>query len=321
LPDRSGEGSIDNGPISTKETRGEMRPLKQYVTGRGKRGALAVIAVACLPLLGAAPASAAKINKADFLRFINCPIEQGGVCTLAETLKGEFKIGSKTVPITVPVVIQGGLAELGFGGEPLIPPRFGAEELSKSPEPLPGGLTGLTEGVGGSVTATAELAGTAFVRPLGLGFAEGRAVVLPFKVHLENELLGPNCYIGSNAEPLVLNLTDGTTEPPAGVEPISGAIGKNEGLDKGDILAFIGNKLVDNTFAAPAATGCGTSPLLEPIVTALVNVDAGLPSAPGKNTAILEGNVFTSFSADVAKFDKKALKAKEKELAGKRTKH
>jgi hypothetical protein len=301
-----------------------MRPLqtlKQRLPGRGKRRALAVLAVACLPLFAAVPASASKINKADFLRFINCPIEAGKVCAYAETLKGEFKLGSKAVPVTVPVVIQGGLAELGFGGDPLIAPRFGAEELSKSAEPLPGGLTGLTEGIGGPVTATAELAGTAFIRPLGLGFAEGRAVVLPFKVHLENELLGPNCYVGSNAEPLVLNLTDGKTEPPAGVEPISGAIGKNEGLDKGGIIAFFGNKLVDNTFAAPAATGCGTSPLLEPIVTALVNTDAGLPSAAGKNTAILEGNVFTTFSADVAKYDKQALKAKEKELAGKKAKH
>jgi hypothetical protein len=297
-----------------------MRPLQtlhQRLPGRGKRRALAVLAVACLPLAGAVPASATKINKADFLRFINCPITQGKVCAFAETLKGEFKLGSKTVPITTPVVIQGGLSELGFGGDPVIAPLFGAEELSKSAEALPGGLTGLTESVGGSVTATAELAGTAFVRPLGLGFAEGRAVVLPFRVHLQNELLGPNCYIGSNAEPLVLNLTDGTTEPPSGVEPISGSIGKNEGLDKGDIIAFFNNKLVDNTFAAPAATGCGTSPLLEPIVTALVNVDAGLPSAAGKNTAILEGNVFTTFSTYVAKYDKKALKTKEKELAGK----
>jgi hypothetical protein len=296
-----------------------MRPLKQYVAGRSRRGTLALIAVACLPLAGAAPA-AAKINKEDFLRFINCPVEKGKVCAYAETLKGEFKLGSKSVPISTPVVIQGGLAELGLGGDPLIAPRFGAVPLSKSPQTLPGGLTGLDEGIGGPVTATAELAGTAYIRPLGLGFAEGRAVVLPFKVHLENELLGPNCYVGSNAEPIVLNLTDGKTEPPAGVEPISGAIGKNEGLDKGDIIAFFGNKLVDNTFAAPAATGCGTSALLEPVVTALVNADAGLPAAAGKNSAILEGNVFTTFSQYVAKFDKKAIKAKEKELAGTKSK-
>ena len=35
-------------------------------------------------------------------------------------------MGSKSVPITNPTVLQGGLEAEGFGVDPLIPPRFGA---------------------------------------------------------------------------------------------------------------------------------------------------------------------------------------------------
>lgn len=285
-----------------------MRPS----TKRRRRGLLACMAVACLALAGASSADAGlfkgKVNKEDFLRFINCPITEGKVCTYGETLKGEFTIGNKTVPITVPTILQGGLEAEGFGVYPLIPPRFGALSLSKTPQPVPGGLTGISEEIGGPVYATAELAGTPEVRPSTLGFGDHKAIELPVKIHLENELLGPNCYIGSDEEPVDIGLWDGVTEPPEGTEPIEGAVGTVEALDKGKITEFKGNKLVGNAFAAPAAKNCGTTALTEPVITALVNTDEGLPAAAGKNVAVLEGNLFTAFSSDVAKYDKKALK-------------
>jgi hypothetical protein len=269
----------------------------------------------CLALAASAgTASATKINKADFLKFINCPIEKGKVCLYGETLKGEFKLGNKSVAVTVPTILQGGLPSNGFGVYDIIPPRFGVETLGKAAQPVPGGLTGLNESIGGPLTATAELAGEPTVRPLALGFASGVAVELPIKVHLENEELGPNCYIGSNTEPITLNLTDGKTYPPegSGIEVIEGSVGENSGPDKGEILQFLNNKLVDNTFAVPAAKDCGTNALLEPIITGVVNTDEGLPAAAGKNLAILEGNQYESFSTYVAKRDRKALKEKEK---------
>jgi hypothetical protein len=283
------------------------------MTRRGVRSALAAV---CLVLAATASASAApdpnsKLNKAEFAKFVNCPIDLGKGCLYGETLEGEFKLGSKTTPIVNPTILQGGLAYIGTETLPMIPPRFGAEELSKVSQPLPGGLTGLTEIVGGPVNATAELAGTPVVTAVFLGFGHDTAVELPIKVHLENELLGPNCYIGSDAEPVVLKLTDGTTKPPAGTEPISGKIGTNEGRDKGRLIAFINNTLVDNTFAVPAAKNCGTNALLEPVITAAVNVGAGLPAAPGVSRAVLTGNQFTTFSNWVEKYDKKLLKEKE----------
>ena len=293
-----------------------MRPLETH-EGRSLPGRLAAaIALAAIAVLAlaATPALAVpgKVNKADFARFQNCPIEKGEACLYGETLEGEFKIGNKTTPLTNPVILQGGLIDLKeFKEYPLYPPRFGAEEASKSPQTVPGGLTGLSEAVGGPVIAVAEQAGTIEVAPVRLLGDKGAGVVLPIKVHLENEQLGPNCYIGSDAEPIVLHLTDGTTEPPEGTEPISGSIGKAGAVDKLRMLQFIDSSLVDNTFPVPAATGCGTSALLEPVITALVNVDEGLPAAAGKSYAILTGNQYATTTPWVVKYDKKLLEEKE----------
>jgi hypothetical protein len=292
------------------------------VRGRGSRMLLIGLAAGCMALFGAAaPAMAysevkGKAAKEVFKKFVDCPIAAGEYCTYAETLSGEFKLGSKTAPIENPLVLQGGLKSLGTLQEitlPLTPPLYGAEEVSKTPQKLPGGLTGISEGIGGEVSATAELVkgGTVLVAPANL-FGVEPAVTLPIKIHLQNELLGENCYIGTDSDPIVLHLTDYKTSPPAGTESISGKKGEEVSINRGRGFELKGNTLVDNTFAVPAATGCGSNVLLEPVVTALVNTDAELPSAAGKNVAILNGNVTNAQSKWVAKYDKKEIKAKEK---------
>ena len=291
------------------------------VHGRAGRALLAGLAAGCLALLGgAAPASASteikgRAGKEVFKKFVDCPVSAGEYCTYGETLSGEFKIGNKTTPIEHPLILQGGLPSLGHLGaltEELIPPLYGAEEVSRTPQTIPGGLTGLGE-TGGPVTATSELVngGTVLVAP-GKLYGAGVAVTLPIKIHLQNEQLGENCYIGSDEDPVVLELTDSRTEPPEGVEPIEGKRGEQVGILKGRALELRGNTLVSNTFAVPAATGCGTSPLNEAAVTAAVNANAGLPSAAGNNVAILNGNVLNAQSKWVAKYDKKEIRAKEK---------
>jgi hypothetical protein len=288
---------------------------------RGSLRAAACVAALALTAIAAPAAAQAKtgtpepISKADFAKFVNCPIQVANGCTYGETLSGKFKMGSKEVSITNPVILQGGFENFNLVSltpNPLVAPNYGAEALSATTQPVPGGLTGLSEEIGGPLSATAELAGPVSgiqvtTNPLTSG--HGTAVRLPLKVHLENEQLGPNCYIGSDAEPIVLELTDGTTE---GAEPISGKIGTPEGHDKGKITEFKNNTLVSNSFAVPAATGCGTSVLDEAAITLLVNTDAGLPSAAGKNTAELTGNLFVTFSTWVQKYDKKLFKEKAK---------
>jgi hypothetical protein len=187
----------------------------------------------------------------------------------------------------------------------LIAPTDGVV-VSKTPQPVPGGLLGITapswwpqflkdlfnetinNGFTG-VTATVELAGSASSVKVSLErylTQSGAAFSFPVKVKLANPFLGSNCYIGSNSNPVKLNLTTGTTAPPPPNSPISGSIGEPGNFEE-KILFFKKNKLVDNSFSAPGANGCGGlfSFLIDPFVESIV----GVPSPAGTNTAILEG--------------------------------
>jgi hypothetical protein len=67
----------------------------------------------------------------------------------------------------------------------------------------------------------------------------------------------------------------------------TGKPGTQKGKEKGKILEIAGTSLVSNTFTAPKATGCGLLGLLDGIIDSKI----GLPSAAGKNTAVLNGKV------------------------------
>jgi hypothetical protein len=243
----------------------------------------------------------------DFAPFQYCPYTNTAVlsCLASTSSTGSFKFGNTTVPVSSPVTFQGGytfsLATLGTTFYPAV----GADTLSKTPLNVPGGLLGLVNpgGFGGlleqafehaisfanGVTATAELAGTAQFNFLNNALASGPTLTLPIRIHLENPFLGPNCYIGTTANPVTLNLTNGTTTPPAGTAPITGARGTNTTNSDGSVLTTAGVSLVDNAFAVPAATNCGYTFLDKPLITAAVNLKEGLPAAAGQNSAILTG--------------------------------
>jgi hypothetical protein len=128
---------------------------------------------------------------------------------------------------------------------------------------------------------------------LNLLFQEGVALKLPVKVHLENPLLGSGCYIGSSSTPIWLNLTSGTTSPPAPNKAITGSVGTPEFIEKEQILRFTGQKLVDNAWSAPGANGCGGAGF-ELILDPILNASVGVPAAAGKNTAVQVGNAFSA---------------------------
>jgi hypothetical protein len=210
------------------------------------------------------------------------------------------------VPLVNPVTLQGGL-EFNEKEESFF---FGAENgdtLSKTPQPVPGGLLGITaptwwpkflqdlfnnyinEGFTG-VNATVEVAGPATnikVSLANLVLEEGTALGLPVKIKLSNPFLGSNCYIGSNSKPVQIDFTTGTTAPPPPNKPIKGAVGSLTTNPTGTIITVSGGKFVNNSFAAPGASGCGGlfSFLVDPFVNSIV----GLPSPAGTNTATLEG--------------------------------
>jgi hypothetical protein len=286
----------------------------------GERRGRLLSLVAGLAGFGAlALAPGASAHTGEYARFNNCPSTTAGVfkCLYSVTEGGQIVLGKKSVPIVNPVTLQGGFSEPPEEEEPEegVSKFFAAtngETLSKTPQPVPGGLSGLVNckeislgflrasceaifenGLTG-VNATLELARPASeirISQSHIISETGVALKLPVKVHLENPLLGSGCFIGSAASPLIWNLTAGETAPPPPNKSIRGSSGVGEFIDGGYILRLKENKLVDNAWSAPGATGCGGF-LVEYILDPIINSSVGVPSAAGRNTAILQNDVY-----------------------------
>ncbi len=256
------------------------------VTVRVRQAAAAVLAsLVAATVLAPGAAWAKPVPNPEYTQFSTCPalVKHLEYCLDATATGGSFTVGNATVPITNPIVLRGGVLE---GSSSLLPATDG-DTLSLSPQKVPGGLLGIGE-LGGEVTATTELAlppEAIQVNQPNLLKEEGTALLLPIKVKLDNPLLGATCVIGSESSPVVLRLTTGRTSPPPPNHSISGSRGTLALKGEGNIAKISGAKLVDNSFAAPAAEGCGL------LFTPLVNLKEGLPAAGGRNTAILEGTI------------------------------
>jgi hypothetical protein len=255
----------------------------------------------------------------DYAPFADCPLSNTSVtrCLVANTTSGEFTVGKKTVPINKTITLQGGTIENEATGALTFVGAENGETLSKTALNVPGGLFGIhppeswpkeakekfeemiNKGLTG-VTETTELAKPASdigINTNNLIGGEGVALSLPVKVKLSNFLLGSSCYVGSEADPVVLNLTTGTTSPPAPNKPIKGKVGEIEFKEEFNIVRLLGGSLVDNAFAAPEASGCGGS--LSKLVDPIVDSQFGVPAAAGHNTAILNGNLEEAVAAAV----------------------
>jgi len=263
--------------------------------------AVAMVAAMALPAMASA-------HTGEFAKFNNCPSTNTEVkkCLYSVTEGGYVILGSKKVPIVNPVILQGGY---GKADPESLQSKFyeatNGETLSKTAQPVPGGLAGFVnckeisfwllrvscEGVFENgltgVNSTLELALPASeirISERAQLFQEGTALKLPVKVHLENPLFGSSCYVGSSSEPIWWNLTTGTTSPPSPNSPITGAIGTGSLLEGETIVKYTGVKLVDNAWGAPGAHGCG-GPLLEWALDPIVELSSGVPAAAGHNTA------------------------------------
>jgi hypothetical protein len=284
--------------------------LARRFDGRGSRGraiALAVVAGSAMAVGAPASASANAALKEAFVPFADCPVASVVTCLVSNTTGGEFVLGHKAVAIEKTVTMQGGLAEAQLMGQPLVAAADG-NTLSRTPLTVPGGLVGIA-GLGGEVTATAELAGPVTIDRWALINRQGTAVTLPIKVKLGNEVLGEECYIGSDAEPIVLHLTSGTTAPPSSTEAISGSLSLPQGEEKGKIVAVEHATLVDNDFSVPGATGCGGA--LSGVVDLVVDADVGIPASPGQSKAVMSGSLLETSSTYAAKYRPKEKKTKK----------
>jgi hypothetical protein len=286
-----------------------------------KRKHLAGVVVGLLVIAAMALPALASAHTGEFARFNNCPStnKEVEICLTSTITSGEVVLGNKKVPIVNPVTFQGGAGTANAEGISKFYAATNGETLTKAPQPVPGGLSGLVnckeisnfilrascelifENGYTGVNSTLELARPASeiqFSEFALLFRTGTALKLPVKVHLENPLLGSGCYIGSSSSPIWFNLTSGTTAPPPPNVAIKGAAGKSEFIENEQILRFTGQKLVDNAWAAPGANGCG-GPIAELILDPIINSSVGVPSAAGKNTAIQIGNSWVATPHDV----------------------
>lgn len=273
------------------------------------------MAAALVALVFASMALATEHHpKGEYAPFADCPLSRATItdCLLSVSNGGSFVVGKKTVPLKNPVTLQGGFEGAGESIK-----VYGAEDgktLSKTPQPVPGGLLGITaptswpkfiqewfnnqinKGLTG-VNAIVELTGPSTgltnisLSTENLLFEEGTALGLPVKVKLENPILGSNCYIGSDKSPVQINFTTGTSGS------LKGSAGEVTFNEKFTIITISGGKLVNNTFAAPSVSGCGGvfSFLVDPLVDGIL----GTPSASGKNSATLEGKLQDASAAAV----------------------
>lgn len=253
---------------------------------------LSVLGAALVTMaMTASSAFAVATPKAGYTQFEGCPSvaenPKSLVCARNVVTGGHFQMGSKTVPIEKPIALVGGVDE---NLQNFVMNSEGG--LERVPQEVPGGVVGLTgldwlldifPASALKLYATTELAGTPDINI----FEE--PVELPIKAKLTSPsgVLGNNCYVGSNANPISLNLITGKTSPPPPNEPIEGK-GAIFSFDEETLITYLKDgTFVDNSFAAPAAKGCTLGlPLLNVNIDALVNLQAGLPSPAGTNETV-----------------------------------
>jgi hypothetical protein len=263
----------------------QSKTLARLLTMAG----MAILAIAMF-----APAAQAKEElKPGFEQFRGCPRPEEKVmvfCIRSDVTGGHLQFGTKNVPIEKPLKLTGGTN--GEFGEFTANSEGG---LSKVPQKVPGGvlgLTGLTWLLEFFGSEALTLYGTTELAGIPSNFTFG-TVTLPIKVHLTTPsgVLGNNCYIGSNTNPIVLNNTTGTTNPPPPNKPITGKEGEIEATET--IVTFKNGTYVDNAFAVPGASGCtltlfGFIPIS---LNSFVNSQSGLPAPAGTNEAVQNINI------------------------------
>lgn len=236
-------------------------------------------------------------------------------CFRVKAYDGNLRIGKVNATIDEPIVTVLGAFIGSFDDPPVVVAARGGGD--PKPVKISGGVLGIPQldplfdaSLGLlSVSATPQL-GELGAPGSGADQLAGGSIphiVLPLSIKLNNTLFGPSCQIGTPAEPFVINLTTGTTAPPAGVAPISGSAGTRnptlEWRNYGGAYQLGGTpdaRNVDNAFAVPGASSCdllpqavralgpqlGLGALFGPqrgLFDPLINHQVGLPAPAGRN--------------------------------------
>ncbi|TDC44868.1 hypothetical protein E1281_32295 [Actinomadura sp. KC345] len=246
---------------------------------RGLR--LAVPAVFGAALLAFGMASPAAADNPDPIPasfdFSDCPPLPAGAspfysrCQVAVVTSGTFQVGNFDQEIEEPIRLTYAStlnaetfeSEIIFGG-------LDAPKMLVQP-----GLFG--DPLLSAVYAKVEYAGSFEIPAAGSHLAINMAV----KVRLINPFLGSNCTVGTNSNPIMLNLTTGTTDPPAPNTPITGEDPRIARSDPPP--SVLQAQSVDNSFSVPGAKGCVFG---GGVADWLVNQIGGFPAAAGTNTTV-----------------------------------
>jgi hypothetical protein len=315
----AGAFDLADRPFDERKTNESGDAMRKGIAraARTRRFTLVLVVGLMMPIAGFAMASSALAKEPTgiYSVFKQCPRFTAGVelCLYSETKSGEVTLNKQTVPIEKTVILQGGIKVNSETGAESFVGALNGETLSKTKQKVPGGLLGLVkcneikgEGLlekaaraaceavfeNPPVYAVLELAKPASeigINTSNLVNKEGVALSLPVKVHLENSFLGSECYIGSNSNPIVLNLTTGVTHPNPPNKPIEGKVGELTQKEAFNFIEITENTLVNNEFSAPEATGCGG--IFAILIDPLINSKIGLPSPDGKNTAIQNNRI------------------------------
>ena len=282
-----------------------------------------LIAALVASAMMAASASAAPEPTKSFGIFKNCPVFSNPLtelCAYGNTRPGNggfYRVGKITVPVVNSIRFQGGLHENQETGElEFLYPENGQAVIPVE-EPVPGEPLGYVtpaemEAAGwpaaleesyvkakkkkafakNKVKEEIQTAGLPGVNTTNTIFEEGVGLKALIKIVGKNkwlEEIGGNCEIGSEAEPIVQNLTTGTSE--GNGESIKGSAGELEILHEGDEVWLHNIDYVDHTYAVPGAHGCG-GPENEAYLDPVVDNAFGIPAAAGTSVTSLEGTFY-----------------------------
>lgn len=272
-------------------------------TTRSNAGRIAAAALATglgAGVLGAmAPAQAAPTLPDNLKKYANCPVEDAKVttCIYVQSTAATFVLGKWKLTADSPLTLQFGLKFNKKFKATTVAPTNGTKLFNAPELVVPGGIFGVPGfGVGPlAASGTPELIGLPQVNIPNLLQQKGTAFQMNLRAKVKNEAtdaLSGNpstCYIGSVTKPISLNLTTGTTAPPAPNKPVTGSKGvtKVDGEPEGG-LRFEDVVMRENSFAAPGADGCGPFGA----INGIVNEIGKIPSAAGTNDVTFKANIY-----------------------------
>jgi hypothetical protein len=278
--------------------------------------AFALSALAAVPALAKSPYNAETVTQ-----FKYCPLTDTEVaaCFYGQTLPGYkggfFKLGGVTVPLSKPVIIQGGIHETEAGPEYVVGAANGGETLESPELKVDGGLSLLNAQAAGwpaalkqsfkeakknkegGLNVKIEVAGTKLYETSNAIDTEnlidesGPAMQLPLKVRLISPWLeklasedpeSGTCETGSNEAPIWQDLT---SEAP-------GSAGELKFNEQFTTVELTGGTLVDLHWSVEPASytsGCGGA--YESYVDAALN---NVEKPSGGGTTELSGTLYTS---------------------------